>query len=215
MNDKAIRAEAVAVANGRILAVGSSSDVMKLKGPGTQLVDLAGRTLVPGFVDAHGHIVVGGLQALSANLLAPPYGEVRDIASLQQTLRDWVQKNAAAVEKTKVIISFGYDSAQLKDLRYPTKEELDAVSQDTRQLPALRRCAHRPPYVHTGLPLVRHHARRNRHAAERARRAGRELCRSEPLDRRTSATWRRASPSSTGCRSSSRRFVACVALGGT
>ena len=80
MNDKAMRAEAVAVADGRILAVGKRSEVMKLKGPQTQLVDLKGQTLVPGFVDAHGHIVVGGLQALSANLLAPPDGQVLDIA---------------------------------------------------------------------------------------------------------------------------------------
>jgi len=130
MNDKAMRAEAVAVANGKILAVGKLGDVMRLKGPGTKLVDLGGRTLVPGFVDAHGHIVIGGLQALSANLLAPPDGKVQDIASLQQTLRDWMEKNAAAVEKTKFIIGFGYDNAQLKELRHPTREELDAVSKD-------------------------------------------------------------------------------------
>lgn len=130
MNDKAMRAEAVAVAHGRILAVGSRKDVMKLKGATTQLVDLAGKTLVPGFVDAHGHVVVGGLQALSANLLAPPDGKVQDIASLQQTLRDWVKANASAVEKVKLVIGFGYDNAQLKELRHPTKEELDAVSQD-------------------------------------------------------------------------------------
>ncbi|MFN4014216.1 MAG: amidohydrolase [Reyranella sp.] len=130
MDDKAMRAEAVAVANGRILAVGRRSDVMKLQGPTTRLVDLQGRTLVPGFVDPHGHVVVGGLQALSANLLAPPDGKVRDIASLQQTLRDWVRTNAAAVEQAKVIIGFGYDNAQLAELRHPTKEELDAVSQD-------------------------------------------------------------------------------------
>jgi hypothetical protein len=127
MNDKAMRAEAVAVANGKIIAVGSRKEVMKLKGPGTQLVDLAGRTLVPGFVDAHGHVMVGGLQALAANLLAPPDGRVLDIASLQQTLRD--ANDAAAVEKIKVV-GFGYDNAQLKELRHPSKEELDAVSQD-------------------------------------------------------------------------------------
>ena len=64
MNDKAMRAEAVAVAGGKVVAVGKRSDVMKLQGPATQMVDLKGQTLVPGFVDAHGHIVVGGLQAL-------------------------------------------------------------------------------------------------------------------------------------------------------
>lgn len=130
MNDKAMRAEAVAVSAGKILAVGKRSQVMKLKGPNTQLVDLQGQALVPGFVDAHGHVVVGGLQALSANLLAPPDGDVRDIASLQQTLRDWMQKNAAAIEKTQLIIGFGYDNAQLKEKRHPTKEELDEVSHD-------------------------------------------------------------------------------------
>jgi hypothetical protein len=130
MNDKAMRAEAVAVARGKILAVGKRSEVMKLKGPATQLVDLKGQTLVPGFVDAHGHMVIGGLQAISANVLAPPDGKVTDIASLQQTLRDWAQQNAAIVEKTKVIIAFGYDNSQLKELRHPTKEELDEVSKD-------------------------------------------------------------------------------------
>ncbi len=130
MNDKAMRAEAVAVADGKIIAVGKRSEVMKFKGPTTQLVDLKGQTLVPGFVDAHGHIVVGGLQALSANLLAPPDGKVQDIATLQQTMRDWVQKNAAAVAKVKIIVGFGYDNAQLAELRHPTKEELDAISQD-------------------------------------------------------------------------------------
>lgn len=130
MNDRAMRAEAVAVANGKILAVGKRSEVMKLKGPATQLIDLKGQTLVPGFVDAHGHIVIGGLQALSANLLAPPDGQVKDIASLQQTLRDWIRQNPAVVDQVKLIVGFGYDNSQLKELRHPTKEELDAVSRD-------------------------------------------------------------------------------------
>ena len=130
INDAQPTAEALAVKGGKILAVGKRSDIMKMKGPATQLVDLKGQTLVPGFVDAHGHVVIGGLQAISANLLAPPDGKVTDIASLQQTLRDWAQKSAAIVEKTKIIIAFGYDNSQLKELRHPTKEELDAVSKD-------------------------------------------------------------------------------------
>jgi len=130
MNDKAMRAEAVAVAGGRILAVGRASEVMKLKGPATQLVDLKGRTLLPGFVDAHGHVMMGGLQALSANLLAPPDGGVTDIAGLQRTLREWMAANPAAVNEVKLIIGFGYDDAQLKEQRHPTRDDLDAVSKD-------------------------------------------------------------------------------------
>ncbi|HSN53093.1 MAG TPA: amidohydrolase family protein [Candidatus Sulfomarinibacteraceae bacterium] len=130
MNDAAMRAEAVAERDGRIVAVGSESDVMAFKGPQTEVVDLEGRTMLPGFFDAHGHVFMGGLQALSANLLAPPDGEVADIASLQQTLRDWAAANAEAVAKYDLIIGFGYDNAQLAELRHPTRDDLDEVSRD-------------------------------------------------------------------------------------
>ena len=64
MNDAAMRAEAVAEKDGRILGVGTEEEVMKLGGPDTQVIDLAGRTMLPGFVDAHGHMFLGGFQAL-------------------------------------------------------------------------------------------------------------------------------------------------------
>ncbi|MEM1352721.1 MAG: amidohydrolase [Pseudomonadota bacterium] len=128
INDDAPTAEAVAVKDGRITSVGALADVMKQQGDGTEVFDLDGRTMVPGFVDSHGHVVFGGLQALSANMLAPPDGAVTDIASLQQTLRDWADENVAAVEQAGVIIGFGYDNAQLAEQRHPTRDDLDAVS---------------------------------------------------------------------------------------
>jgi predicted amidohydrolase YtcJ len=130
MDDTAMRAEAVAEAGGKIVAVGSKAAVMKLQGPKTELIDLKGRTLLPGFIDAHGHVLVGGLQALSANLLAPPDGNVSDIPALLQTLRDWVAANRAAVDKTQLIIGFGYDQATLAEHRHPTRDELDTISKD-------------------------------------------------------------------------------------
>jgi len=130
MNDKAMRAEAVAESAGKIVAVGTKAQVMKLKGPNTQLIDLKGRVMLPGFVDPHGHMVMGGLQALSANMLAPPDGEIKDIPGIVATLKEWATANAAVVKQDNVIIGFGYDNAQLKELRHPTKEELDEVSKD-------------------------------------------------------------------------------------
>jgi predicted amidohydrolase YtcJ len=79
-------------------------------------------------VDAHGHVVAGGLQSLSANLLSPPDGEVRSIETLQSTLRAWQAANAAAVGKANFILGFGYDDSQLAELRHPTRDELDAIS---------------------------------------------------------------------------------------
>ncbi|MEJ2383681.1 MAG: amidohydrolase [Xanthomonadales bacterium] len=128
MNDAAPRAEAVAVKDGRILAVGALADLEAHRGDATRRVDLAGQALLPGFVDSHGHVIMGGLQALAANLLAPPDGEVRDIASLQKTLRDWVAANPEAGKPGGMIIGFGYDPAQLAELRHPTRDDLDQVS---------------------------------------------------------------------------------------
>lgn len=130
MEDDAMRAEAVAEDDGKIVAVGSRAEVMKLKGPKTEVLDLKGRTLLPGFVDAHGHVFMGGIQALSANMLAAPDGKVTDIPSMISTLKAWRQANAAAVDKVKMIVGFGYDNSQLTELRHPTKEELDQVSTD-------------------------------------------------------------------------------------
>ncbi|MCG6926623.1 MAG: amidohydrolase family protein [Acidobacteria bacterium] len=130
MDDGAPRVEAVAVKDGRILAVGTLSDVMPHQGEKTELFELEGRALLPGFVDSHGHVVMGGLQALSANLLAPPDGEVTDIAGLVRTLEVWTEANAETVAALNLIIGFGYDQSQLSERRHPTREELDRVSTD-------------------------------------------------------------------------------------
>ncbi|ANT59930.1 amidohydrolase [Salipiger sp. CCB-MM3] len=128
IDDATPSAEAVAVLDGKIVAVGSMEEVSALKGEATQMFELGGRAMLPGFVDSHGHVVLGGIQALSANMLAPPDGDVTDVASLQQGLRDWAEKNREAVEAVNLIIGFGYDNAQLAELRHPTRDDLDAVS---------------------------------------------------------------------------------------
>jgi len=130
MNDGQPRAEAVAVTNGKVLAVGSSEKLMKLKGEETRLIDLKGQTMISGFVDAHGHVLMIGLQALSANMLPAPDGEVNDIAALQHVLKTWADDNQELVKKVNLIVGFGYDDAQLKELRHPTVEDLDQVSED-------------------------------------------------------------------------------------
>ena len=130
INDTLPIAEAVAVQDGKILAVGTAAEVLAVKGENTALIDLGGNTMLPGFVDAHGHVMGGGLQALSANLLAPPDGKVTDIASLQDTLRKWTEANSGIVEKIKLVVGFGYDNAQLKELRHPVRQELDEVLKD-------------------------------------------------------------------------------------
>jgi predicted amidohydrolase YtcJ len=129
LNDQQPTAQAVAVKNGKIVAVGSENAMRSWTGQKTEQVFLDGKTLVPGFIDGHGHMVNVGVQAISANLLPPPDGGVDSIAALQQVLKDWIAKSPIS-KKYGLIIGFGYDDSQLKEKRHPTKEELDAVSKD-------------------------------------------------------------------------------------
>ena len=130
MDDSLPRPESVAVREGVILKVGPLAEVMTHRGDATNVFDLKGRALLPGFVDSHGHVVMGGLQALSANLLAPPDGAVRDIAGIQETLKAWAEDNAEAVQAVNLIVGFGYDQSQLEEKRPPNRDDLDAVSAD-------------------------------------------------------------------------------------
>jgi predicted amidohydrolase YtcJ len=128
IDDSNPTAEAVAVKEGKIVAIGSESDVMTWRGDDTKVVDLEGKTLLPGFMDAHGHVFNTGLQALSANLLARPDGTVNDIAALRLVLGDWLAKNRDGFASTGWIIGFGYDDSQLDEQRHPTRDDLDKVS---------------------------------------------------------------------------------------
>ncbi|WP_321284564.1 amidohydrolase [uncultured Vibrio sp.] len=132
VNDSDLTAEALAIKNGRILSVGKESALMKLRDDKTEIFDLDGKTMIPGFIDGHGHVFNTGIQALSANLLADPDGNVNSIASLQEELRSWVAKPENG--KHGIILGFGYDDSQLKEQRHPTRQELDEVS---KELPIL------------------------------------------------------------------------------
>ena len=127
VNDSAPFAEALAVKDGLIVAVGAKDDVLKGQGASTKVVDLAGKTLIPGFVDAHSHFSVIGLQAIAANLLPAPDGPVNDIPALQKTLRDFMA-TSPMVKAHRVVIGMNYDDSQLAERRHPTRQELDAVS---------------------------------------------------------------------------------------
>lgn len=118
------RAQAVAVRDGRIVAVGSDDVIGRLRGRTTEVVDLAGQTLLPGFIDAHGHLTAVAQSLGMADLRPPPVGKVTDIASMQAALT--VQGRT----HDGWIVGMGYDDAELAEHRHPTRHDLDAVSAD-------------------------------------------------------------------------------------
>lgn len=141
IDDAMPTAEAVAVRNGVIVAVGSLDAARAAAGQGARTVNLDGRTLLPGFFDPHGHVAMVGLQARYANLLPAPDGQGDDIPALQRITRDWMNAHEALVRDTQLVIGFGYDDSQLKEHRHPTGEELDAIS-DTVPILFLHQSGH-------------------------------------------------------------------------
>lgn len=119
-------AEAIAVKNGKIVFVGSKQEAEKIKGEHTKMNDLQGKTLFPGFIDAHCHFGGFPLQAVGAKILPPPDAGVTNISSLQKTLKEWATPENIGL--TGWIFGAGYDESVLDEKRHPTKQELDQVS---------------------------------------------------------------------------------------
>jgi len=116
-------AEAVSVKNGQIDAVGRSEMLLELADEQTSIVDLRGRTLMPGFIDAHGHFPGSGQTVFSADLNSPPIGDITDLTQLIDRLRQF-----AAARGDGWVVGHGYDDTLLAEKRHPTRDDLDRVS---------------------------------------------------------------------------------------
>ncbi|OUL56905.1 amidohydrolase [Pseudoalteromonas ulvae] len=121
-------AEAIATQGEKIIYVGDKHTALTYQQDHTQLVDLQGQTLMPGFIDSHSHVYGVGLQAMVANVLPPPDGQASSVEQLVQILISATSdaKYQPFIAKTNAILGFGYDDAELD--RYPTKADLDKVS---------------------------------------------------------------------------------------
>ena len=106
MSDKCPNPEAVLVEGRNIIRVGSREEVMKAAGRRAAVIDLKGRTLLPGFFDAHGHFISYALSQLKfVDLRCVPVGKIRNVEQMIQALKNSDQ----ARNKRGVIVGFGYD----------------------------------------------------------------------------------------------------------
>jgi predicted amidohydrolase YtcJ len=119
MNPAQPTAQAIAVAGGRILAVGSDDDILGFARPGTRRVDLGGQRVVPGFNDAHSHPASAGLQHLRAVDC-----DLRSIPAIQQAIRE----RAARTAPGQWVLGFKYDDTKTAEGRYLTIADLDAAA---------------------------------------------------------------------------------------
>jgi predicted amidohydrolase YtcJ len=116
-------AEAVAVKDGRILAVGGADIVEKFRGPQTRDVDLDGKTLLPGFIDPHSHYINSISVANQVNVFAPPAGPGADVDAIVAELRTF--RDARKIPEGEMIMAYGYDDTLMPGGRTLHREDLD------------------------------------------------------------------------------------------
>jgi predicted amidohydrolase YtcJ len=119
VDEREPRAQAIAIARDRILAVGSNDDVLPLASGTTRKIDLGGETVVPGFVDAHSHPASAGLLHLRQVDC-----DLRSIAAIQSAVRE----RAEVTEPGDWVLGFKYDDTKTKERRPLTRVDLDAAT---------------------------------------------------------------------------------------
>lgn len=121
MDDSCPRVEAVLVEDGTIKKRGTKEEVLACKKEDTVLVDLAGKTMMPGFIDGHSHFT-----GFAASLSQCDLSQASDFAEIIQLMRNFIEKNQIPDEQW--VIGTNYDHNFLKEKRHPDKTVLDAVS---------------------------------------------------------------------------------------
>ena len=114
-------AQAVAMADGKIVSVGEDAQIEKLRGPGTKVVDAGGRLVLPGFVDCHIHFLDGSLSLGRVNLAG-----AKDASDIQQRLRDYAAKHPG----NDWVLGRGWNYAMFGSEDLPHKKYLDELFPD-------------------------------------------------------------------------------------
>ncbi len=115
--------EAIAVKDGRIAFIGGKNEALKMQADSTKLVDLGGKTMLPGFLDAHSHYINSLMVANQCKLYAPPSGPGKDVPSIIAELKKYAE--ARKISKGELIMGYGYDDTVMPDGRLLNRDDLD------------------------------------------------------------------------------------------
>jgi predicted amidohydrolase YtcJ/heat shock protein HslJ len=126
--DDANYVEAIAVKDGKIVFVGTKAEAEKLKGDSTKMNNLVGKTLLPGFLDAHSHYINSLLVANQCKLYAPPSGPGKDVPSIIAELKRYAAERK--IPKGEMIMGYGYDDSAMPNGRLLNRDDLDEAFPD-------------------------------------------------------------------------------------
>jgi len=118
----------VAVAAGKIVAVGKSHwSLHKFVGKNTTVVNLHGKTLLPGFIDAHSHFSQTAIKmGQGFDLSSPPFGAVTSIVQIVENIKNYIINNN--IPAGKIIYGGGYSDIDVVEHRHPSRFDLDGSS---------------------------------------------------------------------------------------
>lgn len=119
---------AVAITGERISWIGPLDEARQQQQSHTKVIDLGERALLPGFIDAHGHISSVGIVAQLANVASPPVGPVTNMDELVKVLQAYISNNEIAPGEW--VVGRGYDDSLLAEGRHPTRDDLDRASSE-------------------------------------------------------------------------------------
>jgi predicted amidohydrolase YtcJ len=120
--------EAIVQGGGKIIFTGDQATALSMKSEKTRLIDLEGKTLLPGFIDAHSHFFHTAIKLSTVNLDPPPAGNTLSIGDIQSALSAELAKHPRT--ENQWLFGWGYDNAMLAENRQPTKMDLDRVSSE-------------------------------------------------------------------------------------
>jgi predicted amidohydrolase YtcJ len=113
-------AEAVAIRDGKIIAIGADRDILRLADATTRRIDLQGRTATPGLIDSHAHIADGGVEELY-------HVHLSDVSTIAEVVQR-VQAGISGLKPGEWLQGDGWDEGKLAERRYVTAADLDRVS---------------------------------------------------------------------------------------
>jgi len=116
--------EAMYIVGGRIHTIGGNALVESVMDSKTRVIDLQGRTLLPGFIDAHSHFPASGIRAVSVDLAPPPIGQTGSIDELLRRVQQAAEKQTDGAW----ILGYNYDNTALSGGEHPTRKQLDEIA---------------------------------------------------------------------------------------
>lgn len=112
---------AMLVRHGKIAALGTKEEMVALSTSEAEIVDAGGRTVLPGFIDAHNHMSFSAFAPASVNCMTPPLGTMEEVLAV-------IAAHCAGAVQGQWVSGFGFDSSKVRERRKPTREELDAAA---------------------------------------------------------------------------------------